>query len=329
MKVLVTTVPFAQEDSSHLDLLDSAGIEYVINPLGRKLKEAELAELVPDYDFLIAGTEPIGPLVMNNAKRLKLISRVGVGLDSVDLCYAREKRISVSYTPEAPAPAVADLSIGLMISLLRGIYQANSDLHDGVWERRQGRRLTEVSVGLVGLGRIGGRVCKILNRMGVKRVLVHDSNSELRAVPDLTYEFTDLDDILRTCDIVSLHVPLTPSTKSMISAREISLMKESSVLVNTARGGIIDETDLADALKANQILGAAIDVFEMEPYDGELRRLQNCLLTAHMGSMSIDCRFRMEYEATQEVVRFATGEPCISLVPEEEYNLQALKNDKE
>ena len=154
MKVLVTTVPFATADRTPLDLLEDAGIDYVINPLNRKLKQNELAEMIEDYDCLIAGTEQIGTQALERAANLKLISRVGIGLDSVDLMEARRRGIKVCYTPEAPAPAVAELTIGLMISLLRSIQISNMDLHRGVWERYFGRRLGNCTVGIISISMI-------------------------------------------------------------------------------------------------------------------------------------------------------------------------------
>src|SRR5215510_12814946 len=133
-KALITTVPFADKNRLPLEQLESAGIEYVINPIGRRLKAEELAEMVADVDVLIAGTEPIPDFVMARAPRLRLISRVGIGLDNVDLLAAEKRGIHVSYTPDAPAPAVAELTMGLMLSLLRGVHLANLQMHRGQWQ---------------------------------------------------------------------------------------------------------------------------------------------------------------------------------------------------
>jgi D-3-phosphoglycerate dehydrogenase len=161
-KALITTVPFGEKNRLPLEQLEAAGIEYLINPIGRKLKEDELAEMVSDFDVLIAGTELITDKVMNSASRLKLISRVGIGLDGVDLLAAERRGIKVSYTPDAPAPAVAELTIGLMLSLLRSVHVANAQIHRGEWHRHFGRRISEVTIGIIGTGRIGGRVLRRL-----------------------------------------------------------------------------------------------------------------------------------------------------------------------
>ena len=322
-KVLVTTVPFADQNKLPLELLEGAGIDYLVNPIGRKLKEDELAEMISDFDAVIAGTEPITRKVMRAATQLKLISRVGIGLDSVDLVEAEKQKIRVSYTPDAPAPAVAELSLALMLSLLRGVHVANAQLHRGEWNRYFGRRITEVTIGVIGAGRIGGRVLRRLARLGSPRLLVNDLEPNLDVVNNLVkVEWTDKETILREADVISLHLPLTKHTKNMIGYDELKMMKPDALIINTSRGGIVNEEDLALVLNEGHLSGAAVDVFNEEPYKGDLGSIDRCLLTAHMGSMSVDCRARMEIEATEEVVRFLTGRPLQGEVPGYEYEVQ-------
>ncbi len=321
-RVLITTVPFGDRNRLPIEQLESAGIEYLINPLGRRLKEEELAEMVGDFDALIAGTEPITKTVMARANRLKLISRVGIGLDSVDLLEAERRGIRVSYTPDAPAPAVAELTIALMLSLLRGVHIANLQLHSGKWQRIFGRRIAEVTVGIIGVGRIGARVLRRIPGFGMPRVLANDINPQLKFDPNLKIEWVGKEEIYRQADLISLHVPLTPHTKNMIGREQLMMMKPDAMLINCARGGIVNEADLASVMASGHLGGAAIDVFEHEPYSGELCGIERCLLTAHMGSMSVDCRTRMEIEATEEAVRFLRNGSQQSPVPREEYEVQ-------
>lgn len=321
-RLLITTVPFGGKDGALLKRLDALGVDYIVNPIGRKLKESELAELISDCEVVIAGTEVISEKVLSRAKSLKLISRVGVGLDNVDLLAAKSRGVMVSYTPDAPAPAVAELTVGLMFSLLRSIHISNSELHAGKWNRYFGRRISEVDIGLIGAGRIGTQVLHLLSGMGVKTILVNEIRSDLPAIPGLNIEWVDKEVIYRNADIISLHVPLTALTSNMITSKELSFMKPDAMLINTARGGIINEKDLESILASGMLSGVAIDVFNEEPYFGPLRLVERCLLTAHMGSMSIDCRTRMEVEATEEAIRFFTGIPLKNLVPEEEYKLK-------
>lgn len=321
-RALITTVPFADRNRLPIELLESADIDYVVNPLGRRLKEQELAEMITDFDVLIAGTEPITERVMDAASRLKLVSRVGIGLDSVDLLAAERRGIRVSYTPDAPAPAVAELTVGLMLSLLRSIHLANLQMHNGSWNRYSGRRLPEVTLGIIGTGRIGTRVLRRIASFGTPRVLANDLDPNPKLVPELKLEWVGKDEMYRQADIISIHVPLTAQTKNMIRREQLLQMKPDALLINTSRGGIINERDLAEVMGSGHLGGAAIDVFEHEPYQGELAKIDRCLLTCHMGSMSQDCRTRMEIEATEEAVRFLTGQPLRSPVPADEYDVQ-------
>jgi D-3-phosphoglycerate dehydrogenase len=321
-KVLITTVPFGDKNRLPIEQLDAAGIEYLVNPIGRKLREEELAEMVTDFDVLIAGTEPITERVMSRASRLKLISRVGIGLDSVDLLAAERRGIQVSYTPDAPAPAVAELTIGLMLSLLRSIHTVNARMHSGEWHRYFGRRIAEITIGVIGAGRIGGRVLDCLGGFGRPRILVNDLRPNLRPERDTAIEWVGKEEIYRSADVITLHVPLTAQTKNMIRREQLLQMKQDAIIINTSRGGIVNEHDLAQVLDTGHLAGAAIDVFEQEPYAGDLVRSDRCLLTSHMGSMSVDCRMRMEIEATEEAIRFLTGQMLQGLVPPDEYEVQ-------
>ena len=318
LKAVITTVPFGAVDPKPIALLEGAGVAYEINPLGRKLRPEEVAGVIGDADIVIAGTEPITAEVMDQCPNLKAICRVGIGLDSVDLLAARERSITVSYTPDGPSPAVAELTVGLMIDLLREVTKADRDIRAGTWFRKAGRRVSECTVGVIGCGRIGGGVIRHLKGgfPGVK-ILAND----IRAIPDLDaqVEWADKDRIYKECDVVSLHVPLTPETQNMITARELAGFKDQAVLLNTARGGVVNEADLARALGDGALAGAAIDAFEEEPYEGELRGCETAVLTCHLGSMTEDCRARMEIEATEEAVRFVRGEAFATPVPEDEY----------
>jgi len=319
-KVFISTLPFGDRDSTPIHLLESAGIEYLINPIGRKLTENELAEIIEEFDVLIAGTEPITKLVMERAKKLKHISRVGIGLDNVDLIFAKKKAIRVSYTPDAPTEAVSDLTIGLMLDLLRHIHISNSQIHQKKWYRFFGRRLSEVTIGLIGLGRIGSSVLRKLQGFGVNEILVNDIKPDLYLAKNFNIRWVEKEEIYRNADVISLHLPLNLKTRNMITKKELSLFKSDAILINTARGGIVNEWDLYEVLKDRKLGGAAVDVFELEPYSGPLQELERCILTAHLGSMSVDCRTRMEIESTEEAIRFLKGEPLQNEVPEEEYS---------
>ncbi len=279
--------------------------------------------MVGDFDVIVAGTEKITEKVMNNATKLKHISRVGIGLDSVDLLAAEKRGIKVSYTPDAPAPAVSELTVGMMLTLLRSTHVSNLQMHNGKWHRFFGRRLSNVTIGVIGVGRIGIGVIKHLQGFGAPNILANDISNELYKL-NLPIQWADKEKIFKEADIITLHLPLTGLTKDSIKEEQLLSMKKDAMIINTSRGGIINEKDLYSVMQSGHLSGAAIDVFEQEPYDGPLRDIERCLLTAHMGSMSIDCRTRMEVEATEEAVRFLMGEPLEGEVPKEEYDVQRM-----
>jgi D-3-phosphoglycerate dehydrogenase len=165
-------------------------------------------------------------------------------------------------------------------------------------------------------------VAQTLYALGAGKILAHDINPNMGGLTGLGLEWTDKETIYREADAVTLHVPLNHETKNMIRREQLMLMKREAVLVNTSRGGIINEGDLLEVLRSDHLSGAAIDVFEEEPYRGGLSEIERCILTAHMGSMSVDCRARMEMEATEEAIRLTLGEPLINLVPAQEYQLR-------
>ena len=321
-KVLITTVPFGENNPLPLDLMESAGIEYLINPHNKKLTENQLSELIGDFEVLIAGTEQITDKVMSQAPKLKLISRVGIGLDSVDLNAAKKRGIKISYTPDAPAPAVAELTLSMILTLLRSVHVSNLQMHHGNWERIFGRRLTDVTVGIIGVGRIGTHLLRCMSGFGKINILANDIMPNNKLNRDFNLEWVTKDQIYKESDIISLHLPLTSLTRNMICREQLLQMKKGAFIINTSRGGIINEDDLHKAMEEGHLGGAAIDVFENEPYTGKLIEIDRCLLTAHMGSMSIDCRSQMEIEATEEAVRFLAGKPLESEVPQSEYDIQ-------
>ena len=171
-------------------------------------------------------------------------------------------------------------------------------------------------------GRIGTGVLKHLKGFSNPRVLVNDIYAGKDIDKEFNVEWVDKDTIYRQADIITIHTPLTLKTKNMIKKKQLKIMKRDAIIINTARGGIINERDLYDVMQDGHLSGAAIDVFDSEPYNGELVEIKRCILTAHMGSMSVDCRARMEIEATEEAIRYITQCPLESVVPDEEYIVQ-------
>ena len=314
-KALITTIPFGVYDTASLNLLNENNIEYTINPFNMKIKESQLREMIHDYDYLIAGTEPITESVLEKAHKLSLIARVGVGYNNIDLGCAKSKNVKITYIPDGPDAAVADLTIGLIYSLLRATHVSNLNLHRGQWQRHIGRRIQECRVGIIGAGKIGFRVATELEKIGTKSILLCDLEQGVYLTNHPSMRWSDINEVITSSDVISFHLPLTSKTENLISEKELLMMKKDAVLVNTSRGGIINEDDLYKVLESGHLFGVALDVFNEEPYSGKLIDIDRCLLTAHTASMTIDCRTYMEIEAVKEVIRHSNGDSLKCEIP--------------
>lgn len=297
MQVLISTSSFNLANFAQLENLKTAGVEVKLNPFEARLTEDQVIELLGTNTIgLIAGLEPLTKNVLQSAKSLKVIARVGTGLDSVDLAAAKQLGISVLNTPDAPTKAVAELTVAHILGLLRHLSKADRQIRSGVWKGLMGSLLETKTVGLVGFGRIGKRVATLLSAFGASVII---SDTQVKASD---FQNIDLDELCAKADVLSLHLPYNESTHHIINEKRINLMKKGSYIVNISRGGLIDETMLLGALKSGHIAGAALDCFEQEPYEGELRNLENVQITAHMGSYARETRDLMEQEASNLLV---------------------------
>lgn len=303
MKVFVSTHPFGSTSSLPMQLLKGNNFDVKLNPLEYKMTSKELAKEIKDAQVLIAGTEKITEEVFQNASNLKLISRVGIGLDGVDFDLCKKYGVRVAYTPDAPTIAVAELCVGMILDLARQITITDKNIRLGIWKRHMGTLLYGKTVGIFGMGRIGKSLVHLLSSFNVN-FLVHDINPDIAFGRLYNVNFISKEEVLRNSDIVSVNIPLKKDTLNYITSKELSRIQPHAILINTARGGVINENDLYDALKKKQIAGAAVDVFEEEPYKGNLCELDNCLLTCHMGASTIDSRTDMEVQAVEEAIRF-------------------------
>jgi len=308
MKVFVSTHPFSSTSPEPMRLLNYNEFTTTLNPFEHKISTDELAKTIGDAEVLIAGTEKITEDVLKNAPNLKLISRVGIGLDGIDFDLCKKYGIRVAYTPDAPTMAVAELCVGMILDLARQVTVTDKNIRSGVWQRHMGTLLYGKTVGIFGMGRIGKSLVHLLSAFNVK-FLVHDINPDIALGRLHHVQYGTKVDVLKYSDIISVNLPLKKDTYNYITAKELDLMQSHSILINTARGGIINENDLYDALKEQKIAGAAIDVFEEEPYKGNLRELDNCLLTCHMGASTIDSRTDMEVQAVEEAIRYKNNSP--------------------
>lgn len=293
MRIAITASAF---DLSNLppELADS---ELILNSSGHRLDRSGVLELLDGHvDGAIAGLEPYDADVLSSTVGLRAVSRIGTGVDNVDVAAAERLGIAVLRTPDAPTSAVAELTVAFILAGLRHLVEHHQRLVTGEWKSRAGGLLEGRTVGLVGAGRIARAVAARLTPFGVE---IQGSDPFVDPA-DAGFPLVEIDELLATSDIVTLHVPGQPSG-NLLDARRIGLMRPGAMLINTARGGLVDEVALAHALRSGALSFAGLDAFAVEPYKGELSDLSNVLLTPHIGSNTSETRRAMEREAAENL----------------------------
>jgi phosphoglycerate dehydrogenase-like enzyme len=305
-EVLVTWPDYDVEHELIGRALTERGFTLRLRPKLGNRTPAELREIVAGAAGAIVSTDPFTAEVLAATPTLRVIARVGVGVDSIDLPAATAQGVAVTITPGANEATVADHSVAMTLGILRRLAEHDAGVRRGEWNRtgvHTPSALSGVAVGLIGYGTIGRLVADRLRGFGVK-LLAHDPY----AVDDGSAELVELDELLRRSHVVSLHVPLLPSTRGLIGARELALMAPDAVLVNTARGGVVDESALLDALEEGRLGGAALDVFEQEPPAPErLFALPSVLLSPHIAGLSDQSVHEMTCRATASVIDVLSG----------------------
>jgi D-3-phosphoglycerate dehydrogenase len=302
MKVLISSRSFGKIDSGAIELLKNEGLNPILNPYGKKLNEQEILDLLDDSVGIIAGTEKITEKIITQNSQLKVISRYGIGLDNIDLKVADQKNVIVFNTPETPKIAVAELTITLILSLLKKVIKVDKTIKKGEWQPEIGNLLSGKTIGIIGVGRVGKQLVQFLSPFNVK-ILAYEIKPDELFVSKNKINLVSLEDLICKSDIITIHCPLTEKTRHIIGEKELKNIKESAILINTARGGLIDELALYQVLKEKKIAGAAIDAFEDEPNTGKLKELDNVILTPHLGSYTIETRKQMEIEAAENLIK--------------------------
>jgi len=307
IKVMVTTHPFGSVNDLPKKMLSNFDVFY--NDVGRKYSAEELKERLYKFmpDVIIAGTEKYTPDILNNLPNLKMISRVGIGLDSVPLDICKEKGIVVTYTPDAPSNAVAELVICQMFNMLRKTQVCDAAIRQGKWSRFIGREIRSCDVGIIGCGRVGKLVADKMQGLKPRRVFVNDIIPE-KALNLQRCEIASKAQILSDCDIITIHIPYNDQNHNFICKKDFDIMKKNSIIINMSRGGIVNEEDLFNFLSENEEASAAIDTYLDEPYAGKLLSLSNAYLTPHLGSCTKMSRNMMEVGSAEEAVNFISGE---------------------
>ena len=316
MKLLITSPAFNNPSMDELIRYarEQAG-EVVLNPYGRTLTVDELKQIWDGVDAVVAGLEPYTPEVLREAPAsLKVISRFGVGYDSVDLKAARERGIAVTNTPGTNSDAVADLTIGLMIAIARHIPQGDKSVRDGSWKRYTGYSLDGKKLGILGLGAIGKGVARRAKGFSME-IYAYDPYFDERFAAEYGIKRAIQEEIFTQCDYITLHLPVLPETIGIVNKENLAKMKPTAYLINAARGPLVDEAALYEALKNNVIMGAGLDVYSAEPLkDSPLFELDNIVCTPHIAGTTKEASAAMGRMAIDNALSIVRGEDCRYIV---------------
>ncbi len=310
--VLVTPTSYGRHDPRLRTELESAVGRVIYNTTGRPLTSQELQALLPECHGYIAGLDQIDRAALDKAQHLKVIARYGVGVDNVDLAAARERGIVVTNTPHANAVSVAELTVGLMLALARSIPELNARTKAGEWPRTMGVTLQGKTVGLIGLGAVGREVAARLRCFDCI-LLAHDPFVGEEVAAALGVQLLSLDEVVSRADFLSLHLPLLPETRGMVNRQFLSRMKAGAYLINTARGDLVDEGALVEALETGHLRGAALDCLQTEPPDAHspLLALPQVIATPHCGAHTDGAADAMGWMALRDCLAVLRGEPPV------------------
>lgn len=298
IRVLIGPSTFGSADQGPIKKLSEAGFEIIKNSFGRKFTKKELIDNLPGVSGLIAGLENLDSEVLKSSG-LKVISRCGSGVENIDFKTARDLGIKVYSTPDAPTVAVAELTVGAMLTLLRHVTQLDRDMHKGKWAKEQGLQLSGKTVVIIGFGRIGSRVARLLRAFDVNIIAV-DPHIDRNTANTEHVEYAALTDALPRADIITIHAS---GNSEILGDKEFKILKKGAFLLNSSRGAAVSESALVSALVESRIAGAWCDSFIEEPYTGALTKFENVLLTPHIGSFTKECRSMMEMEAVDNLIK--------------------------
>lgn len=301
--VFIATEIFADSIREPAELLHAEGFQVRLNTYNRRLVKSDYPACFKDVDFILAGLELYDRDVFASYPGIRVLSRIGIGVDSIDLDAARAHGVAVYNTPAAPSRSVADLTIGFIVCLCRRIIPMHSDFQQGCWNPKLGRELAGLTIGLLGFGRIGGLVAQQLQAFDA-HIIACDPRWDEEKAARFGVVRVDFEELLSSVDILSLHLPLEPATRHLINGRHLDLMKSGAFLINTSRGGIVDDSALIKRLRAGRLAGAALDVFESEPDTRPYVGVPNLLLSPHAGSNTIQARYRMEIGAVRNLIAY-------------------------
>lgn len=315
-RVTVTSRSFGVHAPEGLRILEEAGCTVVLSGAGGPWSTEAMCAFARDADALVVGADRVTQQVLEAGPRLRVVAKHGVGVDNIDLEAAAARGVVVTYAPGANTDAVAEMTIALLLALWRGLAWADRAMRERRWDLRLGRQWRGRILGIVGLGRIGRAVALLARSLGMQ-VTAYDIVEDPAFAATQGIRYCSLEELLRSADGVSVHAPLNASTRGLLSARELGWMRPDAVLINVARGGVVDEQALADALTAGRLAGAAVDVFEQEPpWMSPLLQVHNVLLTPHIAAYTREAMVNVDLMVAADVVAVLRGErPAHPVIP--------------
>lgn len=303
MKVKVSTIAFSKNQSL-VNLLQQHFPDAEVNTKGVRMNYDDLIHFFSDADAVIVGLEKITPELLDRLPRLKLIAKYGVGLDNVDLTACSDRSIRVGWTGGVNKRSVAEMALGFMLALCRNLYSTSNQMKQLIWNKSGGFQLSWKTVGIIGLGNIGKELVALLKPFGCN-IIVNDIADISIFAAENDLKIVSKSELISSADIISIHTPASSETLNLFTLNEFKMMKPTSFIINTARGGIINELDLKIALKEKFIAGAALDVYEPEPpVDRELLEMENLICTPHTGGNSTEAVFAMGESAINHLLSF-------------------------
>lgn len=306
MKIRVSTVAFSTNDTL-VGELKNHFLDVIVNEKGIRIPENELADFYNDADGIIVGLEKITPQLLDQLPNLKIIAKYGVGLDNIDLDACADRNIKIGWTGGVNKRSVAEMALGFMLALSRNLYTTSSQLKNGIWNKNGGSQLSGKTIGIIGVGNIGKELIKILKPFNCK-ILINDIFYD-KEIENNMVKRVEKERIYVDSDIISIHTPLNKDTENLITLKIFDKMKDTALLINTARGGIVNEKDLKYALRNKLIGGAALDVYDVEPpIDEELLKLPNLICTPHIGGNAREAVLAMGMSAIEHLIQYSIKE---------------------
>jgi D-3-phosphoglycerate dehydrogenase len=304
--IFVALSTFAADDRRPLELLEASGHPFRIHRTGKRITTLELLRDGYDAAAILAGVEPYDSSTLSQLRSLRCISRCGVGVDAIDLAAARQRGVAVANTPGIPTEAVAELALAMFLALSRNLRLQANLMQARRWERTRAHLLAGRTVGIIGLGRIGQRVAQLCQTFNA-RVLAYDPLVDTTLACGLGVELVPMEPLLREADILSLHASRSTEQPILIGTAELAVMKRGAILVNLARGEMVDEGALVEALRSGQLAGAGLDVFTAEPYQGPLCDFEQVILTPHSATLTVETRAAMELQCVENALQYLAG----------------------